>query len=419
VTVTSVASDLTARAQELDAEHAEAGRPELFDLPPGEVYLDGNSLGALPRAVPAAVADVVTRQWGQRLIRSWNESDWWMAPERVGDRIGAIVGAAPGQVVVTDSTSVNLFKVYVGAARMRPGRPVVLTDPDSFPTDLYMLEAAAELAGLTVERVGPGDAVTRLAGRDDVALASYSSVDYRTGELWDLAAITRAAHAAGALACWDLCHSAGPVDVRLDADGADFAVGCGYKYLNGGPGAPAYIYVRREHQDAFVSPLSGWQGHARPFAMETAFEPSPGITRARVGTGPLLSLLALEAALTAYDGTTSAGQRARSLSLTGFFIDALEVLGAADLGLHVVTPREDARRASQVAVRHPQAYAVVQALMARGVVGDFREPDLVRLGFAPLYVTHADAAAAAVALTEVVRSEAYASQQFQARARVT
>ncbi len=408
--------DLQEQARALDAEHADAYRPERFDLPADTVYLDGNSLGALPRAVPAALADAATRQWGQRLIRSWNESDWWGAPERVGDRIGALVGAASGQVVVTDSTSVNLFKVYVAAARMRPERSVVLTDPASFPTDLYVLDTAAELAGLTVERVSPDAAVERLTGRDDVALASYSSVDYRTGELWDLAAVTVAAHDAGALAAWDLCHSAGVVDLRLDTDGADFAVGCGYKYLNGGPGAPAYLYVRQEHQPTFSSPLTGWQGHARPFAMEGAFEPAAGITRGRVGTGPLLSLLALESALSAYDGVTPAALRARSLSLTGFFMAALDGLGA---GLELATPRVDEQRGSQVAVRHPEAYAVVQALMARGVIGDFREPDLVRLGFAPLYVSHTDAAAAAVALTEVVRDGEYASEHFRARATVT
>jgi len=409
--------EITERAAALDAEHADAYRRDAFALPEGLVYLDGNSLGALPRSVPQALADVAERQWGERLIRSWNESDWWGAPERVGDRIGRLVGAAPGQIVVTDSTSVNLFKLFVAAARMRPDRRVVLTDPDSFPTDLYVLDGAARLADLTVERVPPPQVQARLAQVGaDVALVSYSSVDYRTGELWDLVAITHAAHEVGALASWDLCHSAGVVDVRLDDDAADLAVGCGYKYLNGGPGAPSYVYVRQEHQSAFDSPVTGWHGHARPFAMEAAFDPAGGITRARAGTGPLLSILALEAALSAYDGLLVADVRTRSLSLTRFFVECLDRLGHGDA---VVTPRDDYRRGSQVAVRHPEAYAVVQALMARGVVGDFREPDLVRLGFAPLYVSHLDAASAAVAFAEVVDGEEYARDAFRARATVT
>jgi kynureninase len=409
--------ELTERAAALDAQHADAYRREAFALPEGLVYLDGNSLGALPRTVPNTLTEVAERQWGERLIRSWNESDWWGAPERVGDRIGRLVGAAPGQLVVTDSTSVNLFKIFVAAARMRPDRRVVLIDPDSFPTDLYVLDGAARLAGLTVERVPPPQVVARLVQVGaDVALVSYSSVDYRTGELWDLPSITQAAHELGALAAWDLCHSAGVVDLRLDDDGADLAVGCGYKYLNGGPGAPSYLYVREKHQSAFDSPIAGWHGHARPFAMEGAFDPADGITRARVGTGPLLSILALEAALSAYDGLQVADVRARSLSLTGFFVDCLDRLGHGDA---VVTPRDDHRRGSQVAVRHPEAYAVVQALMGRGVVGDFREPDLVRLGFAPLYVSHVDAARAAVAFAEVVESEEYARDAFRARATVT
>jgi kynureninase len=410
-------SKLTDRARTLDAEHAGTDLRGRFRLPAGMVYLDGNSLGALPAGVAEAVADVVHRQWGNRLIESWNESDWWGAPTRVGDRIGRLVGAGEGQVVCTDSTTVNLYKVVVAAARMRPGRRVVLTDPASFPTDLYVTEAAARDAGLVVERVAPPDAAARAAELgEDLVLASYSSVDYRTGELWDLPALTRAAHDVGALVCWDLCHSAGVLEVDLDEHDVDLAVGCGYKYLNGGPGAPAFLYVARRHLDDFENPIAGWNGHATPFAMAPDHVPAPGIDRGRVGTPPLISMLALEAALAAYDGESVAGLRARSLSLTGFFLECLDELLP---GTAVVTPRDPERRGSQVSLRHPEAYAVVQALIARGVVGDFREPDIVRLGFAPMYLTHADVLRAAEHLQAVVEQREFEDPRHRTRATVT
>lgn len=408
--------DLLARAAERDAAAPLRHARERFVLPEGVIYLDGNSLGALPIAVEAVVADVVTRQWGQQLIGSWNDEDWWGAQTRVGDQVGRLVGAAPGQVVVTDSTSVNLFKAVIGAARLRPGRTVVLTDPDSFPTDLYIADAAARLAGLQVRHVHPAEAATAIRHTgDDLVLAAYSQVDYRTGEKWDLAAITEAAHAVGALACWDLCHSAGAMVVDLDAGGADLAVGCGYKYLNGGPGAPAFLYVAQRHLADFDQPLTGWHGHARPFQMGPQYEAAPGITRGRVGTPPLISLLALEAALTAYDGLSPAEVRGHSLSLTATFIETLDALG---VDLPLATPRDDDRRGSQVSLRHPHGFAVVQALIARGVVGDFREPDIVRLGFAPLYVTHADAVNAAEQLRQVLDRREFEQPELAERGAV-
>ena len=408
--------DLLARASDLDSRAPLARTRALFALPADVIYLDGNSLGALPKAVPDAIADVVARQWGERLIRSWNEADWWGAQTRVGDQVGRLIGAAPGQVVVTDSTSINLFKAIIGAARMRPGRTVVLTDPDSFPTDLYMTEAAARLTGLEVRRVHPTEAVAAITDAgDSLALAAYSAVDYRTGELWDLPGLTRAAHDVGALACWDLCHSAGAMAVDLDEGGADLAVGCGYKYLNGGPGAPAFLYVAARHQDGFDQPLTGWQGHARPFEMGPDYDPAPGIARARVGTAPLISLLALEAALTAFEGLTPEDVRAQSLSVTGMFIEAID---AFSLEASLATPREDGRRGSQVSLRHPHAFGVVQALIARGVIGDFREPDIIRLGFAPLYVTHVDAVTAAVHLRDVLGAREYERPEFTERGAV-
>jgi kynureninase len=402
---------LSAKAAQLDAADPLAQARSRFELPPGVVYLDGNSLGALPSGVPDVVADVVRQQWGHDLITSWNVHDWWGAPARVGDRLGRLVGAAAGQVVVGDSTSVNLYKCYSAAARMRPGRHIVVTDPASFPTDLYVLASVAQTVGWQVIQASPPEVPAVLQAHPGrVALVSLSQVDYRTGEQWDLPSLTEKARSAGALTLWDLCHSAGVMPVDLDVHGVDLAVGCGYKYLNGGPGAPAFVYVRHGLQDQVANPLSGWHGHATPFEFAPDYQPAPGIDRMRVGTPPLLSMLALEAALAAYDGLAIADVRAKSLSLTSLFIECLDAL-APDV--EIATPREAARRGSQVALRHPHAEGVVRALIARGVVGDHRAPDVVRLGFAPLYLSHADVVTAAVALRDVLAGDEHltAAQQ--------
>lgn len=408
---------LRTEAERLDAASPLVGVADRFEIPDGLVYLDGNSLGALPKGVRQAVDDAVTRQWGTDLIASWTTNQWWDLPERLGDRIGALIGAAPGQVVAGDSTSVNLFKAFVGAVRLRPGRRVVVTDPDSFPTDLYLLDSVAELLGLDVVACSPPDLPALLARHhDDVALVAYSAVDYRSGVRWDLPAVTATAQQAGAVMCWDLSHAAGAMAVDLDRHGVDLAVGCSYKYLNGGPGAPAYLYVASRHQDHFDQPLRGWHGVAEPFAMEPAYVPASGISRARVGTPPLLSMLALDASLDVFGGVDPVDLRAASVSLTAWFIEAVdEVLP----GLDVVTPRDPDRRGSQVAIRHEHAYGVVQALIARRVIGDFRAPDLVRLGFAPMTVTHVDVVQAVAELTAVLTGEEHLDPAHAVRPMVT
>ncbi len=378
-------------AAALDVASSATDLRHLFALPSGVTYLDGNSLGALPAHVPEVVADVVRRQWGRDLIASWNEHGWWDAPTRVGERIAPLVGAAPGQVVAGDSTSVQLFGAARAAGAMRPGRRVLLTDPGSFPTDLYVLAGVADDLGWDLVTAVPDDVPTVLAQRSDVGLVVLSHVDFRTGRLWDLPGLTTVAHAAGALILWDLSHSAGAVPIGLDENRVDLAVGCGYKYLNGGPGAPAFIYVATRHQADFAPAIRGWHGHASPFAMAQQYRPATGVARARIGSPPLLSMLALEAALDVFDGLDIHAVRARSLSLTGFLLRCTSALVPE---LRAVTPADDDHRGSQVSFAHPQAYGLVRALAARGVVGDFREPGLIRLGVAAPYLTHADMLAA-------------------------
>ena len=410
--------ELAERAAALDAADPLAGLRDRFLLPAGLVYLDGNSLGALPAAVPPAVEDAVRRQWGASLIRSWNEHAWWQAPLRVGDAVGRLIGAAPGQTVAGDSTSIQIYNALSAAVRLRPGRPLLAVDPDHFPTDRYIAASFAREHGLQVREVTPRALPDFLAAEGErVAVIAYPPVDYRTGELHDLPGLTEAAHAAGALALWDLCHAAGAMPVEVDALRVDLAVGCGYKYLSGGPGAPAFLYVARRHQADFDPALTGWTGHARPFEMTEPYQPAEGIARARIGTPPMLSLLALEAALTAFDGVDLAGLRDKSLSVTGFFIDCVDaLLGGA---FEVVTPRSPGHRGSQVSLRHPDAYALVQALAARDVIGDMRAPDLLRFGVNALYVSHGDALRAVRCLRDIVAEAAHLPFLAQERSAVT
>ena len=408
-------ADLTREtALTLDADDPLADVKQRFTLPDKVIYLDGNSLGALLVDVPDAVDDAVRRQGGQDLITSWNGNGWWTLPGRVGDRIGRLVGAAPGQVMCGDSTSVQLFQALVALARLRPDRRTLITDAGGFPTDQYLAESVARMLDLRLVRVRP-DAVDTVID-DDTAVVALGGVDYRTGELWDAPALTALIHDHGALALWDLAHVAGVATFDLDGIGADAAVGCSYKYLNGGPGAPAWIYLPHRHQAAADLPLTGWHGHSNPFALDDSFSPATGIERARIGTPPLLSMLALEAALGVFDQTPIDGVRAKSLQLTRLVIDYADAFLP---DVEVVTPRDPERRGGQVALRHRDAYAIVQALIARGVIGDYREPDIVRLGFSPLYLSHADVWDGCEILREVIETGAHRDPAFAQRRTVT
>jgi kynureninase len=401
----------------LDATDPLARKRDEFALPDGVIYLGGNSLGPLPRRTAPRLAALVSDEWGRDLITSWNRHGWIDLPRTVGDKIARLVGAAHGEMTVADSTSVNLFKLIVAALPLTPGRRTILSERDTFPTDLYIAESAVALIGQghRLRLVAP-DAIDDALG-DDVALALLTHVDYRTGRMHDMAAVTAAAHARGALVLWDLAHSAGAVPVDLNGAGADFAVGCGYKYLNGGPGAPSFLYVAARHQGA-RQPLAGWLGHAAPFAFNGRYRPAPGIARFQCGTPPILSLAALEAGVDGFADVTTAELRAKSLRLTALFIAAAEQ-ACGGLGLSLLSPRDGACRGSQVSLRHAHAYPVMQALIARGIIGDFRAPDILRFGFAPLYVRHVDAWDAAQALGELLRTRAWDRPEHHVRAVVT
>jgi kynureninase len=391
------------------------GRQPRFQLADDLVYLDGNSLGALPTGVADRLHQVVRREWGEGLIRSWNDAHWMELSRRVAARIAPLIGVRPEDVHLGDSTSVSLFKTTVAAARLRPDRRVLVVEPSTFPTDGYVIAGVADLMGLELRWCDPADPLA--AVDDDVALLSLTHVDFRTGAMFDMATITAEAQARGALVQWDLCHSTGAVPVDLTGVGADLAVGCTYKYLNGGPGSPAFLWVAPEHQAAARQPITGWMGHAAPFAMARDYAPLDGIGRFASGTPPVLALSALEAALEAFEGISLDALRDRSLELTDLFIALVDerLPGVFE----IATPREHQRRGSQVSLRHDHAYGVVQALIARNVIGDFRDPDIARFGFAPLYNTPDHVRTAVGRLQAVMANEEYADPAYSSRNAVT
>lgn len=404
-----------ADAEALDAADPLAALRDEFVLPPGLIYLDGNSLGPLPRSTPDRLAAVVRHEWGERLIRSWNEAGWWTASRRVAAGLAPLLGASADELTVADSTSVNLFKLLVCALRMRPGRPVVVAERDAFPTDVYLSRSVAELTGGELRLLS--DQTDLASALDDrVSVVCLSQVDFRTGALWPAAETTARVHDAGALMLWDLCHSAGTLDVRLREWNADLAVGCGYKYLNGGPGAPSFLFVAAEHHSDLRTPLPGWHGHADPFAMSPDYRPASGIRQLDNGTPPVLSLLALESAVETFTGVSTAELRAKGMALTSLFIDLITEKCPA---LGVVSPLDPQRRGSQVSVRYEYAYALVQAMIEREVIGDFRAPDIARFGFPPTYVRFVDVWDAVERCSAVLNSGFHRQERFARRSTVT
>jgi kynureninase len=392
-----------------------------FHIPEGIVYLDGNSLGPLPRAATARMAQAMEAEWGDMLITGWNRggrdgAGWMAMPTAVGNRVGRLIGAESGHVVMGDTLSVKVYQALAAAIAMRPDRRVILSDSGNFPSDLYMAEGLVATLGRGLHLRVVAPEVVEGAIDETVAVVMVTEVDYRTGRRHDMAAITARAHAAGALCIWDLAHSAGALPVDVAGGGADFAVGCTYKYLNGGPGSPAFIYVAPRHADRAPPALSGWLGHAAPFAFELGYRPGAGVERMRVGTPPVLALAALETALEVWDMVDMGDLRRRSLELTDRFIAGVE---AACPELVLATPRDHARRGSQVSFRFAEGYAAMQALIARGVIGDFRAPDIMRFGFTPLYIGEAEVDRAVAILAEVMDGRLWDRAEYRARAAVT
>ncbi|AJT41476.1 kynureninase [Psychromicrobium lacuslunae] len=401
-----------------------------FLLPEGVIYLDGNSLGARPAGALERVQEVVSAEWGEGLIRSWNTAGWFDLPGKLGDKISRLVGGRQGETVVTDTTSLNLFKALASAIRIQqvdhPEKRVIVTERDNFPTDVYIAEgitdflnSVAEESGVRYEvRLIDEDLPLAEALDDSTAVLALSHVNYRTGAMWEMADVTAAAHRHGALVIWDLAHAAGAVEVDLNAADADYAVGCTYKYLNGGPGSPAFIWVNARHQGRFWQPLTGWWSHAKPFEMADSYTPANNIGRFLCGTQPISALAMVEIGLDIMLDADAAAVRAKSLELTDLFI-ALVEQRCAEHPLELITPREHAKRGSHVSFRHPEGYAVMSALIARGVIGDYREPEVLRFGITPLYLGYADVWDAVEVLREILDTRSWDRDEFKLRNAVT
>jgi kynureninase len=402
-------------ARQLDAADPLAFARARFRMPEDLIYLDGNSLGAMPAATPAALAQTAEREWGDDLIASWNKHEWIDWPTKIAARLALIVGANPNELLIADSTSVCLFKMLAAAARARPGRKTIISQKRNFPTDLYVAQGLADMLGLRLEALDPDEVIGAIDA--DTAVVTLTHVDYRSASYYDMRAVNEAARAAGALVVWDLSHSAGAIELDLHAAGSDLAIGCGYKYLNGGPGAPAFLYVASSMQDELQNPLQGWMGHAEPFAFVDDYQPTSGIGRFLTGTPSILALAALEAGLATFDGIAMRDLAAKSRSLSQLFVAEVEARCGDEVRL--ASPRDPIRRGSHVVFAHAEGYAVMQALISRGVVGDFRAPDLMRFGFAPLYNSHEEMLRAAEILAEILATREWDQARFKQRAKVT
>ena len=401
--------------QQLDSHDPLGFARERFRVPAGVIYLDGNSLGALPKAAPAALANTTELQWGEDLIASWNKHGWIDWTTRIAARLAPIVGAKPSELLIADSTSVCLFKLLAAAVRARPDRKTILTQKRNFPTDLYVAQGLADMLGLRIKAVDPHEVEGAMDG--DTAAITLTHVDYRSAAFYDMRLVNDAAKASGALVVWDLSHSAGAIELDLHGAASELAIGCGYKYLNGGPGAPAFIYVAEHLQAELRNPLQGWMGHAEPFAFVDEYRPAEGMSKFLTGTPSILALAALDAGLATFDGVSMRDLAAKSRSLSQLFIDEVEARCGDEVRL--ASPRNPAQRGSHVVFEHPEGYAVMQALIARGVVGDFRAPDLMRFGFAPLYNGHTEMVGAAVALADILATGEWDQPRFKQRAKVT